>query len=89
VARPGPTFSSAGEPPCEPEGRRCFYESITCVCRRKDRWARWACVPDECLVPDGRCAPGTKCDYGFEDTQLCSPYRHWIAMTPRPDRWER
>ena len=79
--RPGPTFSSAGEPPCEPEGRRCYYGAMVCLCRRRDHFARWICATDDCLEPDGRCVPGTKCDFGFEDTQVCSTHRTWISVT--------
>lgn len=82
VTRPGPTFSSAGEPPCADEGQRCFYGPITCLCVRRDRFARWACVPDECLSEP--CAAGTKCDFGFQDSRLCDRWGRWIAVERRP-----
>jgi hypothetical protein len=81
VTRPGPTFSSAGEPPCEAEGQRCYYGAMVCLCRRRDHFARWICATDDCLEPSGRCVPGTKCDFGFEDTQICSSNHAWISVT--------
>lgn len=81
VARPGPTFSPAGEPPCASEGQRCFYGALTCVCAQRDRFARWACVPDECLRD--ACTPGAKCDFGFQDSRFCDRWGRWITVERR------
>jgi hypothetical protein len=81
--QPGPTFSTAGEPPCSQLGRRCYYGAIACQCERRDPTARWGCVRDECRAPSGACEPGTKCDYGFEDSEVCNSYRVWISTRRR------
>jgi len=82
VARPGPTFSAAGEPPCAGEGQRCYYDAIACLCVRRDRFARWMCAPDECFHEP--CTTGARCDFGFQDSRVCDRWGRWISVERRP-----